>query len=359
LSFPGQLLEKDPRMIQGCQDQYNVIVGPYYRGMQLKLKEIWNSKHKLYYPSGASAEQIGNWFSLSEVYFETDFSRFDSSIHPELLLLELLIYERLGFNKNVIKVMRTNISAPLYCSKGVYLEVQGTRRSGTPNTGGGNSLINGCVFAFIMHKANIYSYKMIMLGDDNLLLINPKSENSNYVNERPTFQDSVEQLKQFGLRAVTKVSYGGEEFAVEFCSSKFWPLRDQYILGPKIGRTMAKFGWFIDPPMREKDCITMLKGTVISKYFDFSYLPVLRVMSQRILHLVEKQDVGKFELRPTHKALAEFSHEVTPEIYDFIQQHSGVTKEQLDEIENLIYEVVQLPAIINHPALQLLVEADL
>jgi len=297
------------------------------------------------------------------VYFETDFSRFDSSIHPELLLFECDVYARLGMNKNVLKVMRKNLSSRLYTSQGVMLDVEGTRRSGTPNTSCGNSLLNGLIHACVMHKAGVHNYKMIMLGDDNLTLINPAGSSD----ARPTFTEQIELFAKFGLKAVTKISYGGEEYAVEFCSSKFWPIYDNlgktHILGPKIGRTLAKFGWFINPPVQKAQRDLILSGTVTSRWQDFRYLPVLRVMAERLSALSTQNPLDpNTKAMPAvkdYKAHARHSHAVNDDIYHDIQLHSGVTKTMLDELERLFSSVTMLPAVVKHPALELLVEADL
>lgn len=358
-------VDKDPRMIQGCDDRYNVITGPPIFAIANKLKQIWNSEHCIFYPSGASAEDVGKWFALSELYYETDFSRFDSSIHKELLQFEIEVYVRLGLPKDIAKIMNLNLNSSAYTKLGVKFDVIGTRRSGTQNTSCGNSLLNGLIHAFLINEASEdktvyrdFEYKMIVLGDDNLTCVNPG--NLARCAARRAFDEVHTIFADLGLNAVTNIRYYGEEYNVEFCSSRFWPMDGSFVLGSKLGRTLAKFGWFVNPPIDNNEQRMLLYGTAMSRYYDMKYLPVLRVFSKKMIEFSSKFNGPNPKVNVfSHKITGSLDHEINPQIYEYIQLNTGVTKEQLDDVERLLEQVKGVPAVISHPVLEVLIDADL
>lgn len=99
LMKPGD--NHDPRAIQGTSAKANVILGPHVAGIQQAIKGKWNKHKNIYFPSGDSAEDLGEWFGrYSDKYrhiYENDFSRFDSSIHKDLLKeVEFAVYQKMG-----------------------------------------------------------------------------------------------------------------------------------------------------------------------------------------------------------------------------------------------------------------------
>jgi len=229
----------------------------------------------------------------------------------------------------------------------VTFKVRGSRRSGTPNTSVGNSIINALVHAFILSKSAV-DYRMIVLGDDNLVCMDHSEE----------VKLQLDIFGQLGLKAVPKLVKAGEEHMIEFCSSRFWPLEEnRYILGPKIGRAIAKLCWFIRPPVSTDDQMTMLRGTILSRYCDFSYLPILNTLAQKLLHHTRKSGVVS-EARVTHKLLAVEMHDCTDTVMKSACLQYGFTNQQFSEIEKCVEGIVDFPCVINHPLLDYLVEFD-
>lgn len=355
---PGTINHTDPRTISGCDDEYNVIVGPHILALQNKLKRIWGKDHFIYFTSGASAETIGKWLpGTQDHYLENDFSRFDSSIGKALLLFEIQVMLRLGLNADVARVMKRNINCPGRTAHGVYYYVEGTRKSGTPHTSMANSLLNGLEHAFLMEKNNkIVDYSMLVMGDDNLLKFSTKEGGNFGVKDL-----NLTLFKQLGHSAKPKFYNAGEEHALEFCSSRFYPVEStEYILGPKIGRTLAKFGWFIRPPQSSEQQRIMLRGVLLSKQFDFQYIPILRVFWDTMMRATSTHSAANDRANfYNYKATAVEHHEVDPRIYTFIELVYGLSKDQCDFLEHFLSLPKELPVAVNHPLIDMCIEVDL
>lgn len=350
----GHINDKDPRMIQGCPDDYNVLVGPFMHAMAKYLKKEWDGTGKFYYPSGASAEDVGRWFEYAKHYLELDFARYDSTIHLALLELELEGYEYITSGNMslkrtnsalVLRVMRKNFNSKTYTVNGITFIVFGTRRSGTQNTSHGNTMINVYLTNFAIYKSGCrLNFKMVALGDDNLAF---------FLNHMIGSID-VTVYARLGLKAEHKQVLNGQFDQVEFCSSKFYPVDGSFVLSAKIGRQMAKIGWFINPISNKDKVRQMMRGDALSHYNDMNHVPILRTVIQKVLELTGSDYIENKEERI--KALA--THEVNQDIYNMLLLCYGVTREQFDEIELLIHSIDKLPASINHALLEHIIKVD-
>jgi hypothetical protein len=202
--------------------------------------------------------QIGKWMTLTEeefadpIYLEVDYSRWDAHLGLEALGCELGIYERMGFDTQVLKTMRRlQFQSVGRTKRDVIYTVNGTRKSGDPNTSVGNSLLNGLINAHCLSKFG--KFKLMVLGDDMVAAI-----------ERQAWKDEsqeayIGQMVALGLKPEIQVHMTPHK--VSFCSSYFYPCevegRRTHILAPKAGRCLSKFGYQIGVRTR-KDPQTLL-----------------------------------------------------------------------------------------------------
>jgi len=110
--------------------------------------------------------------------------------------------------------------------------------------------------------------KMVVMGDDNLLRHTGESI------------DFKRYMLRLGFQAECK--YRVEEWDCEYCSNIFYDTMRGPVLGPKIGRVLAKLGYFINPPLFVHPK-SVLKGVALGLLGAASYVPLIKVIVSRIL----------------------------------------------------------------------------
>jgi len=320
----NKFIDKAPRLIQGAQDTYNVIVGPWVYAFSKELIRVWNADHSIFYTSGASGEEIGAWLDEHCKYLENDYSKFDSTIGPSLLLLELDIYAHFGMPKYIHDIMKTNINKSGITCTGVSYTVSGTRPSGDQNTSCGNSLINGLVMAWALSKHYVHTYKMVVLGDDNLLCYYG-------VLDETIMATNITQL---GLnpKLVSKTNPN----ILEYCSSRFWPTPDGRVLGPKIGRFLTKVGWMLNPPKTTQAQQRMFRGTLMSHINSVGHVPICKEFVDRMLYLIpSKRYVKDTEHRLTNKSI----HTTCSDTWNMVHDLYELT---IDDVNSIVNDFAKL-----------------
>jgi len=349
----GEVIDKPPRLIQGAVDEYNVEIGPWMHAFSKELIRLWNKDFIFYYPSGASNEDIGNWLELDLAYYEDDFSKFDATIHHNLLEMELFIYRTFGMPTNMQKLVRKNFPTVGATPHGVSYMVEGTRKSGDQNTSVGNTMLNVLVHAYAMHmlgftprydiNTSTWPYRMIALGDDNLI-----------VTGEPIAHVNVENIiKDLGL--IPNMVFKDNVNLLEFCSARFWPSETGRVLGPKIGRYLAKIGWMLRPPVGESRQAKEYRGTLLSHVETVNHIPILKEVTQRILDVMaEKRFIKDTEL----KGYVIQPHQVVTETYSMIHDLYDISASDVEDLLAIVARVERLPAEINHWTLSKFFERD-
>jgi len=295
----GEIPAFDPRLIQGTSARANVCLGPWMANYAKELCKIWSVRNSICYTSGCSAEVLGDWrlqYSTDNVtIFEIDYSRFDAHQGQHCHDLEALYYRRAGLNNHasadfVFKQQNHTIG---YLPRGTSYVVENTRKSGDPNTSCGNSIINGSLTKYIFSKNGIEG-KMLVQGDDNLFVTRQVFSLSEMKNLEELIKN--EYLK-FGFVITLRVTSDWSK--AEFCSKVFWPVApvsvtnsqgkeiyyrpESYILGPKIGRALAKVGWSLKDLNPDQ-----VYGKIAGMMADFSAIPVLRTYVQMVFQILAK-----------------------------------------------------------------------
>jgi hypothetical protein len=255
-------INPEPRLIQGSSGIHNVRIGPTVVSLSTRFAQNFNYTHpRFFYASKTTPTEIGSWFAQccrdGFNFYMNDYSRFDATISESMLAWEREMYVeakastefakefRKQFNyKGVVNYKARHLNGRGTTREQVYYTSIGGRRSGVPNTSLGNTLIN---FRVIESFMNMYypgiDYRCMALGDDLVVAIKGDVQPRLFSRFAATF----------GLMAKFSLCSPQE---VEFCSSIFYPVEPidgyatfggcSYVLGPKIGRVIAKTFWSKD-----------------------------------------------------------------------------------------------------------------
>jgi len=324
--------EYDPRLIQGASDNYNVVLGPFMHKVSKQLASLWNVDSPTVYTSGLTSEDLGKWREqfgdhLTGVIIEIDQSRFDAHQGKESFDLEMLLHKSCGIDQHIEAKAALNSQKKTlgYTSKGIKYAVPYTRKSGDPNTSVGNSFINGvmtryCIETAFQTMGLIDEVKMLILGDDNL------SVSTIPLNHYQ--QDELRELLVLGFRELgftAKVKIHTEWCQAEFCSSLFWPVKDGYVLGPKIFRRLPKLGFSINKLSQRQ-----VKGLFDGAAREMAHLPVLGLVVEKNLSFMTRIISGKLPYSYQYKSLCIDKHVRTADTDEFFRERYGLTADEAD-----------------------------
>lgn len=290
------------RPIQSAQSSHNVKTGPFMLAVSECMKTRWNVCHDvgLVYTSGVDAVDIGDYFSSTlqnpcDKIIEGDYNRFDASIHAGLLRLEIDFYRMMGADESVLNSLEQSIHTFGRDKFGNTYTVFGTRHSGDANTSCGNTMLQGICLTYalatqirendgslpvpstVWKKLNV---RALLLGDDSLLSVSTTVDPLAY----------AITLRELGLDLDPHVRTGPNKlWESTFCSSRFYPVVDKYktphvVLGPPIGRVLAKAGYFSQPPPG-MNVIQLVRGDALSRLQSSHFIPFLRNYWKRVIQL--------------------------------------------------------------------------
>jgi len=345
-SGPGGTEDYDPRVIQGTGDLANALLGPYIHAFSKYLCTQWNIESAITYAAGLNADGLGSWMcsNLEQGYtwfLESDYSRYDVSISVAGLMAEQDVYRTHGVGKWARVVLEEQLFVRGKSSHGHTYSIQGTRCSGDPNTSCGNSMLNAGVVVSILVEMGIKDYRLIVMGDDMVVALR----------ERVCPDLYAARVAEFGLKAKVKIT--DDPDLVEFCSGRFWITQHGRVWGPKVGRFMAKIGFSV--PVQH-DPHGWMKGVLVGVRQDVNHVPLLNIYVEHCLGLLcqvkgkARADDHKFHVGSLHKA--------TQDTYQQFYKVYGLTPSDFDALKDAILAVKSLPAVINHPSLEALVQRD-
>jgi hypothetical protein len=269
LQSPLGMTQKAPRLIQGARPEYVSLVGPFFSRFQRYMKSMWNDEFFIHFTSGASNLGMGNFINKDSEWkiFENDISAYDSCISPKLCKLEVWVAKQFGATRAVLDLMTANINTHGFTTNGWKYKVPGTRKSGDPFTSCFNSLLNAMMHIFTFHLQTGYPVdeicqhmRMLVMGDDNLM---------RHDGNRVAFSQDF-----LSLGFVTECTYRENIYEAEFCSSFPVSCKQGMCFIPMPGKIIAKFGYFISPPINtDPKCLLAgvaqgLKHLRFVKYYD-------------------------------------------------------------------------------------------
>jgi hypothetical protein len=222
-------------------------------------------------------------YSDADICFENDYSKFDSSISPQIMEVEHIIFDwLLSLHEVEKKKVKDLIDANQgwwyynvnirHTGEELAYKIKGTRRSGDPHTSISNTLLNMCMNAFCLQRAKdkidktfdgtslldhhfsvIDKHVVLCSGDDSFGALSVASVCSR--EERAAICDILSKefettTLKLGISSKFKAVPGLKYTEVEYCSSFFANVgdgflstdssEDKYVLHGKIGRIISK-----------------------------------------------------------------------------------------------------------------------
>jgi len=318
-------LDKAPRLIQGAKSEFISIVGPWFSAFQRHAKKCMGKDSCVYFTSGASSREMGDYISTPGHIFENDVSAYDSSIGVRLCELEVWIAKQFGAPRAVIDLMVANINTHGFTATGWQYRVPGTRKSGDPYTSVFNSILNAFMHLFVYQQLTELpfdqikeSVKLLVQGDDMLM---------RHGGIRLSTKRWYELFLELGFK--TESRYREHIREAEFCSSVIVPSQDGLTFIPKIGKVLAKFGYFVNPP-RNVHPKALLRGVALGiKNLDF--VPVYRNLIDAVLRCTEGHKAYHYRIEEHKYRFTAVT--ASPEADYCVAERYGLTSRQLKDVE--------------------------
>jgi hypothetical protein len=336
--------EYTPRLIQGCTDEYNVIVGPWAFGVGKWLGRQWDGvKSPLLYSAGHNSERIGAWLGEHRGFlYENDFKYFDGTQALELREMSLRLHSKFGAKRKVLQALRGSLVTHGATPHGVVYSVAGTCNSGEPETSSRNTLWNCLAHFYIwekQHGRNPFhgGLHMMALGDDGIC--------------RSAYVTDWNRLSHLGF--FPKPIYRADEWDAEFCSSLFYPTSTGIVLGPKIGRVLPKIGWSEKLISNSK---THMRGVALGLVDDVWHIPIMKDYFEMILRLTSGAHATP--IKDEHKFHVSRRHHAIPETWAMLSNRYGVSVPALKQLGLHFGGVTRLPATVRSPLWEALYRAD-
>jgi hypothetical protein len=364
-----------PRAIQSGTPIHNVATGPFCSAFSAFLAETWSvdAANGPVYTSGCSAEAIGARFraaceknSANLGILEGDFARFDSTVHRRLLAIEARIYKALGADPLTLHAILAGIKTRGRDKWGNKYAVDGGRHSGDHNTSCGNTLIQGLAIMFCLayhdqletgkwlsytDLCSKYQLTLFLLGDDNLAV-----GDAALLKKVPL----KALLLKLGLELEPKIHSGPDAaFQATFCSARFWPCvdeegRDVTVLGPPIGRCVAKSGWYVGVD-KKVDPVGLVRSDALGRTLDVQFIPFINKLWQRTLDLTQGAQAvttAAFARDQRHRTHSRSVHRPSADTYSMVLSVYGLSAEQEQEYARELDKVKKLGSICDYAPLR-------
>lgn len=161
---------KPPRTINSRDDAFKVLVGPFTHAIE---KDVFGSKYSLKGKTLKEQNQIFfNRLRDKKVFISTDYSRWESSISPEIIrYIEMDFFRRYPspYPWDFHSWLQSHILDNRLVSQGANkLTMNGVRMSGDMHTSLMNTYINLYLTAFICHNLNL-TWDGFFEGDDGFI----------------------------------------------------------------------------------------------------------------------------------------------------------------------------------------------
>ncbi len=280
----------------------------------------------------------GVQFFASETYWEDDFTS---------VLFGLFI----GWCNNHGVKNEVSYDEGRRCRK-VFLPDGLAMWSGRMDTNLADTAILIAVMETFLESVGIKVFKLLVCGDDSFLLVKATEWNAEL------FKLLCEWFEGFGLKP--DGGFSVDRWKWEFCSKLFWfgvnrkSAQSQTVLGPKVGRTMARFGLTVSVPTE-----TNIAGAANSLRRDASHVPLVRVLAQRTFEICRDQRIrvkaGRSEWDPMH---ASEMYDCDPRNYTLLERRYGITRRDEDLYYQLLSTYQSVPSFYHWEDAERLAKAD-
>jgi hypothetical protein len=363
---------KAPRVITTMTDKAAVILGPIaQQASLLRNKAIMRDPVKTVCPRYCSGEIMGEWFSSAVealggygavIALDGDGSSFDMHTkHEAMKAVRDTLFRPKKFEIDEVKSIKCSpFMSRLGNGRGLKVLIGDQRCTGEADTDVGNTILTEMIIVYGLDRgsalfrsknANPNSgmgkyYKMAACGDDQFILVNKEWFEVRFEvkDDLMKHQLQSDEFRENCLRLGYKhtLNIGDDAFDNEYCSKRWYPGPDGPLLGGKIGRTLARAGWFLDVLQEQT-----LYSASVSQLQDNYHVPFLREYFTKVVFLCKKQKLlpgGKPQVHSIHMAQR---HEYDQSTWDFITHKYGLVKQDLVEFERKLSLVNSLPVIID------------
>jgi hypothetical protein len=273
--------EKAPRNISSCIEEFTILVAPTIIGFQQQVKECWRPPFPLVFSSGVPAHVVATELANAPGHIvEDDVDFWDMCVSGWLLELEVWLMRKLHAGKAVTDLMRAAIPTRGKTQTGIQYSDDPTRKSGVSYTSLFNTIWNVLLHLFAVTNERRLPVLIVMAtviifgcGDDNIM---------RFTGPMVNFK---EYMAKFGFiaKAIYRIAL---QFA-EYCSNRFYPVSNgTWTMAPKLGRVIAKLGYFINPP-KNVNPLAMVRGSALGLWNACYCVRPLRSYLSRLLQLTE------------------------------------------------------------------------
>jgi len=359
--------DKFPRLIQSSHPVANLALGPWVYAFSKELTKRWGRDSPICYASGMDAIALGEWMSSVKAEFapdqgvESDFSKFDSTVHLDFLRLEHDILVRFGLQGVAAEFNKAHYKKKGASRHGLRYKVPGQRASGVPATSAGNSMINGLVNAYVVAKwagngtavpyAKIRdTTRIIVMGDDGMTF-------SKSIPSESFLKASLEAL---GLKVTPQYRWRWCDY--EFCSGMFAPAvvdgKEGLVLAPKPGRIIPKLGATY---RSQPDAAAWMRSACLNYNILGRLIPTLSNLVANRMRLLGRGPKARLDPREVaYKiGLADPRRaQPSPGCVEFMVERYGVTVEEIADLSAYLDNVPVIKCLIAHSTLDRLIAVD-
>lgn len=360
---------KDPRFIQGCPLEMSVRCGPYLRKLAKHVRKglrpkAWlpsdiRSGRQYVYTCGMSAQQVGEAFARGisliggmcepgeqVVFVEDDESRFDLHLTEGPFSFLDAVYARL-LPRKLGRWLRRGVSRGR-SNLGTRYSIPFTMQSGWPDTSVGDTLVN-VALKFAAHGRG-GKWLTIICGDDSVTITTDKELAS-----RGGLRGLKAVYEQHGMEV--KMELRQNALDVEFCSGRFWPTREGFVLMPKTGKLLAKLGW--DQLQRcERDQEAWVRGIAATLASYGALDPILASMSKSVYRWVGRDGNTIIERNEYKHTLRGGVLADTTCTRDYMAHHYGLGERDIAELSTMLSSLPR-GAEIDDPRIAAMVRHDI
>jgi hypothetical protein len=360
----------DIRAISGATDEFNVSVAPGLYQWSKALSRSWNPEHWILYTSGQTAESITSWMHNQCMRLDTtledcvkilsDESRQDAHVSVQALRWEHKLMLLQGVDPEIIYHLRQSINPKGFTQNGLFYRRKGTRQTGDPHTGSGNTNMNAIKLLWtligIFRKEGIEvdlnnpPFAICVQGDDSFVLVHPKYL---YMFKEIDFKEASKRLGfKIKFCLITQ-----ELSECDYCSRIFYPVTDTesgWMLGPKIGKVLHKIG-FSSKPVHDQ--YRHNAGVISSLKYDCSYIPFMHEWYDKMKDLTKEHTPYKRKF--DHGIHAAKYHQVDGErLWDMMWKRYDLT--ELDHVDFVkeLEQVDSLPYRLNNDVIDRMLKVD-
>lgn len=328
-----------PRLIQGRSLGVKVATGPWTWSYSKKLKQVYHPRGLFLYAGGRSAEEVGSFYGevplrsdpllvranccvsrlrsnlcvesliIGAHWVAIDCKRWDSTVSSSAMKALQKDYQQCGAPLETIKAYEGRGGIRRGVTRyGIRYERTAQVSSGDGDTSGGNSRLH-----LVLLEACPYVLAAVVSGDDALIFTaHPELVCAQYV--------------AGGLKPVPAPG-------IDFCSGLFYPTECGFVLGPKIGRVLAKT--FMCMHKLPTSYLAWLRGVCMSLQKSTSFIPILRVIIPRFLELTCGRKVW-IDRGYDYKIWADNSHDVVEDTWTFMWQRYNLGEAEILTLEDEI-----------------------